>query len=241
MSPADRTVVNPRSCLPQTHTTLQSVTAHKLTTPLLTRRDSLTTSRCILERSRKQSMLPCDSCPFRAQQETLSAFRVHSFSPQREGCACSRAAFIPDSTSLGSTRVLWHLNDPRRVVPPLFFLNAISEKLGPGLPLAAIFCPVALIPPSFSSTNWEPACCSYHRPQPTSKSSGLALPLDWRQRVGSPRPLHNTHLGTSARPPPALGPCTPSSSPWAPPQEAVASRPGLWRGSGGVTPAVGPP
>lgn len=156
--------------------------------------------------------------PLRAQKKTLSAFRVHSFSPQREVCVCSRAAFIPDSTNLGSTRVLWHLDDPREVFPTSVFPKCISEKPGPGLPLAAIFCPIALIPPSFSSLNWEPACCSYHRPPAhqqklrTGTSSGLETargippvsaqhsPRNLRKASTSPGTLHTVliSMGTTS-------------------------------------------
>lgn len=73
-----------------------------------------------------------------------------------------------------------------------------------------LICPRALISPSFSSMNWELACCStpdHQQKLRTGTVSGLET------AGGTPRPVHGTHLGTSARPPPAQGPCTRSSSP----------------------------
>ena len=104
-----------------------------------------------------------------------------------------------------------------------------------------------------------PAPISYWAPRPRAHTGALTpegltpafppgqpLPLDQSCLAGWPRTPathHSTYLGTSAGPPPALGPCTPSSSPWAPPQEAAASHPGPWRGNQASPPgqALPPP
>lgn len=74
----------------------------------------------------------------------------------------------------------------------------------------------------------EPVCPYHHRLQPPKGAQNGHL---LRTRASQQGP-HGTYLGTSSRPPPDLGPCTLSSSPWVPPWAAAVSYPGPWRGSG---------
>lgn len=98
-----------------------------------------------------------------------------------------------------------------------------------GMVSPLLFAPMSTKSPGWCPTAWTPRVRSHCRPTTPRCVS-----------AGAPRP-ERTHLETCAVPPPAPGPCTPSSSPWAPPQAAAASRPVPCRGSAGVTPHGSPP